>query len=88
MYNLYDQHKGTMIIFPPVASVEEARQHAEASARLGYDGFFRVFEQTGFILTGPGRKGRCPTEQFVTSFSVLNGVVTEHADVTIPAAHW
>ena len=26
--------------------------------------------------------------RFVTSFSVLNGSVTEHADVTIPAAHW
>lgn len=76
MFNLYNQHKGTTTIYPPVRSVEEARSQAEAAARLGYNAFYRVFRQ---VPAG---------EQFETAFSVLNGEVREHPEVTFPDAHW
>jgi len=88
MFNVYQQHKTSNVRFPPVASVDEARKLAEASARLGHDSFFRVFEQTGHMMTGPGRKGIVPTERFVTAFSVLDGKVREHKDVTFPKEHF
>ena len=78
MYNVYQQHTSTNIIMPPMADLDEVRVLAECAAKLGHDAFYRVFEQTG----GP------TGEQFVTSFSVLNGVVREHKDSTFPKEHW
>lgn len=77
-YRIYSQHKGSNIYWD-ISDLSEAREHAESSAKLGIDSLLRVFEQTSESVTG---------EQFVTSWSVLNGVVREHADPTIPAAHW
>jgi len=79
MFNVYGDHKGSFVKFPPEHSVEAVRILAEASARLGHDNLLRVFEVTDKSPTG---------EQFVTAFSVLGGVVREHQDVTIPLAHW
>ena len=78
MFNVYQSHKQTNILFPPVETLDEARRLADACASLGYDGLFRVFAHTD----GP------TGEHFVTSFSVIGGNVREHKDVTIPSAHW
>ena len=83
MFNVYAQHqisKGTsMIIMPQERSIEGVRLLAEAAANLGHNVLYRAFEVTSDSVTG---------EQFETSFSVLNGVVREHKDVTIPREHW
>ena len=71
-YTIYNQHRGCSIKHPTTTDLDEARRLAESAAQLGYDGLYRVF--------GP--------EGFVTAWSVLDGVVTEHKDVTIPERHW
>lgn len=50
----------------------EAYELACTAAKFGHDALYRVFGVSGFI----------------TAWSVLDGKVTEHRDVTIPAAHW
>lgn len=78
MYNVYNQHKGQMVSFPPEHSIEDVKRLADAYARLGHDAFLRVFKVED---TPSGQR-------FETAFSVLNGKVTEHKDVTIPLAHF
>ena len=75
-FNVYSQHKGSNIQLPVERSIENVRSLAEFSAKAHRDAFYRVFAQTG-----PN------SEQFVVAFSVLDGVVREHADVTFPKAH-
>lgn len=77
MFNLYNDHHNTHFILPAVTTVDEAHEIAKASAELGHDALYRVFIQH------PGEM-----EQFVCAFSVLDGKVTEHSEVTIPEAHW
>lgn len=76
-YRIYSQHKGCNVLFPETDDLDEARLLAKSAAELGHDSLYRVFARIG--VTG---------EQFVTAWSVLDGVVAEHRDVTIPAAHW
>lgn len=77
-FEVSNQHKGSNVILR-FATLEECREHAEAAASLGYDGFYRVFEHSGEFGE---------LANFKVAFSVLGGVVREHADVTIPLAHW
>ena len=79
MYNVYQQHRGSNIKMPKERDIESVRGTAEASARLGHNAFYRVFEIIPDSITG---------ERFVTAFSVLDGVVKEHKSVTFPAAHF
>jgi len=79
MFNVYNDHGTSHTRMPSAASIDEVRRLAEASARLGYNALYRAFERTSESVTG---------ERFTTAFSVLNGVVREHAAVTIPTAHW
>ena len=53
-------------------TVDDCRELAEIAAKQKQDGLYRFFGPDGFV----------------TSFSSLDGKVTEHKDVTIPAAHW
>lgn len=55
-----------------VLSEQDAKDLAYAAASHGHDAFYRVFGPQGFI----------------TAWSVLNGQVKEHRDVTIPLEHW
>lgn len=77
-YKIYSDHKGGRITMP-CADLDEAHQLAHSAAKLGNDALYRVFEQTDKSVTG---------EQFVISFSVLNGRVTLLDTPTIPTAHW
>lgn len=84
MVNVYEQDRcgstnRPMIIMPPMRDAGEVRSLAEAAAKLGHRAFYRVFEQTPGTATG---------QQFLTAFSVINGVVREHSDVSIPSEHW
>ena len=79
MYSVYSTHKGGNVTLPPVHDPREAYELACVAARLGHDVLYRVFEQTSDSPTG---------ERYLTAWSVLGGVVREHKDVTIPAAHW
>ena len=76
MYNVYNSHKGCHIIMPRAYSLDEVYDLAMAAANLGNDALYRVFE-----VKGEG-------QQFVTAWSVLDGLLSEHRDVTIPVAHW
>lgn len=76
MIEVYNQHRGSNIVLPLMRDIDEVRNFAECCARLGYDAFYRAFE-----VVPDGYR-------YVTSFSVLAGVVREHKDVTIPAEHW
>jgi len=80
-FNVYNDHKGTHVSFPWVQTIEEVRELAAEFATLGTDAFFRVFRQVHKAESVTG-------ELFETAFSVLNGTVREHKDVTIPMAHW
>ena len=79
MLNVYNNYSFGMIALPPFHSLDEVKEFAGIVAKRGVKAFYRVFEQTDESPTG---------EQFVTSFSVLNGMVREHRDVTIPIEHW
>lgn len=57
--------------------LSEAQEMAEHFAKKGEDMLVRFF---AYQPDG--------TVRFLTSFSVLGGVVREHADVSIPSAHW
>lgn len=78
MYNVYNQHKGQMVSFPPEHSIDAVKRLADAYASLGYNAFLRVFKVED---TPSGQR-------FETAFSILDGKVTEHKDVTIPSAHF
>ena len=78
-YKVYSDHKGAHLSFPVSDRLEEGYELACAAASNGLDALYRVFEQTSESVTG---------EQFVTSWSVLNGKVVEHPDPTIPKGHW
>jgi len=62
-----------------LCTLASVRRFAYNVARTGKDALYRVFELTDKSPTG---------EQYLTSYSVLDGVVREHKDVTIPTAHW
>jgi hypothetical protein len=72
MFNVYATHGGTQIRLPDEPTVDHVRSLADAAAALKYDALYRIFGANGFV----------------TAFSVLNGEVREHKDVTIPTAHW
>lgn len=76
MFNVYQQHGGSNIVMPQERSIEGVKRLAEAAANLGHAAFYRAFK---VVPTG---------ERFETAFSVLDGKVVEHNDVTIPKAHW
>lgn len=76
MYEVYSSHARSNIKMPNESSIDSVRRLAEASARLGYDAFYRIFR-----ITETGVR-------FETAFSVLGGVVTEWKDVSFPMAHW
>ena len=75
-YNVYDQHKGAFLSLPECTSLREVRELAEAMASNGSDALLRVFERDS------------DGESFVLAYSVLDGEVRAHRDVTIPADHW
>ena len=58
-------------------TLEECKELADIMAKANNDGLLRFFAYTE---DGSAR--------FQTAFSILNGKVTEHKDVTIPPAHW
>lgn len=72
MYRVYNDHKGCHVSFPLTDNPSEGYELARAAASMRHDAFYRVFGPDGFV----------------TAWSVLGGKVTEHRDVTIPAAHW
>ena len=78
---VYSQHKGSNIIMPEsgLSTLEQIREFVNLIAAVKRDALYRVFELTDKSPTG---------EQYLTSYSVLDGVVREHKDVTIPTAHW
>lgn len=76
-YRIYSNHKGGNIILPETDDLDEAHQLAHSAAQLGQDALYRVFALEG--VTG---------EQWVTSWSVLNGKVKQLPDPSIPLAHW
>lgn len=76
MIAVYNQHRGSNILFPLMRDVAEVRLLADCAAQLFHDAFYRAFE-----VVPDGYR-------YVTSFSVLGGRVREHKDVTIPAEHW
>jgi len=75
-YMVYGQHKGSNISMP-FSALSEIAEMAQCAATNGYDELYRVFrvEPNG-------------AQRFVTAWSVLDGVVREHRDVTIPAKHF
>lgn len=83
MYVVQSMHKSSSIMLPNMPTLEEVRRHAEECAARGHDALVRAFKLTG----GSWPNGE-PRYLFETSFSVLGGKVTEHADVSIPLAHW
>ena len=76
MLNVY-QHHHANIKMPVASSIAEVRGLAEAAAQLGHTALYRAFK-----VIGPDR------EQFETAFSVVDGHVTEHRDVSIPEVHF
>lgn len=58
-------------------TIEDCKELAEIMAKDGNDGLLRFF---AYREDG--------SAHFYTAFSILGGKVTEHKDVTIPAAHW
>jgi hypothetical protein len=76
-YRIYSNHNGGNIILPETDDLDEAHQLAHSAAQLGHDCLYRVFAKTG--VTG---------EQWVASWSVLDGVVKQLPDPGIPTAHW
>lgn len=79
MFNIYNDHRGVLVRLPPERDIDGVRRLAESYASLGHNAFLRAFRVTSESVTG---------ERFETAFSVLNGKVVEHPDVTIPKAHW
>lgn len=79
MYNVYQQHRESNIKMPQERDIDSVRRTADASANLGHDAFYRVFEIIPDSITG---------ERFATAFSVLGGVVKEHKSVTFPMEHY
>ena len=77
-FRIYSDHKGSGITFE-VADSDEARLTAESAAKLGRDALYRVFELTSESVTG---------EQWVISWSVLDGRVEQLPDAGIPRVHW
>ena len=73
--NVYQDHQRTHVKLLP-STLEECYELALTYAENKQDALLRFF---AFDATG---------ERFLTSFSVLDGVVREHRDVTIPEAHW
>ena len=76
MYNVYSQHKGSNVKFPPVDSIDTVKIMANFAAEQGWNIFYRVFRDTGH------------GEKFEVAFSVLDGVVTERSEVTFPPEHF
>lgn len=79
VYNVYNDHRGVLVKLPPERDIDGVRRLAESYATLGHPAFLRAFRLTSESVTG---------ERFETAFSVLNGKVVEHRDVTIPKAHF
>lgn len=77
-FNVYSNHNGGNLTWT-AEDIGEVRDMARIVALSGQPALYRVFERTTKSVTG---------EQFVVSFSVLNGTVTELTEPTIPSAHW
>jgi len=75
MYRVFSQHGGSNIELPKM-TVKGARGLARAAAELKTDSLYRLFAESNGVF------------QFQTAFSVIQGKVREHRDVTIPAYHW
>ena len=81
MYNVYSSERGARFTLKmgEFDDLDEIRQLAECAAKLGQHVLYRAFLQTPGTVSG---------EYFATAFAISGGVVREHKDVSIPAAHW
>ena len=77
-FNVYNVAGDTTIHWP-VGSIEEVRQHVRHAVKNKptLTSLYRVFQ-----VTADGQ------ERFITAYSVVNGKISEHVDVSIPLVHW